>query len=516
MTKKNLKTVEDLRALSEEADRLAITGRHKDCLDLLQKGLKAAHDISEAYVPFFESEITHFRDKDFTKQLSLVQKARDIAPDDWFLMQAHGVALSFLEQHAEALQLFEKVLKAAPKDYNALRSKGVSLSQLGREVEAIQLFDMALEIEPKDYNALRNKGVSLSKLGRQKEAIQLYDEALGINPDDPETHHAFAVALFKQDKTEEAFERIAIAREKAPNDKAISSTYAYLRSFLNKGDAEKTATQQSGEERSDQATASVGGLKGLVHKVRERFKNEIEGFKLDMEETKENINRYIREESPVKKQSLFFVLRKWNSYTPIVSGADGEDSVGGGYFLRHQDIGVVIDPGYNFIDNFHKAGHRIADISHIIITHAHNDHTIDFESLMTLFHTRKKETDKQKTVRIYMSPSALMKLRSIISANCDYAEVVPVSPGQTHTLDDTLGMRTLPAYHRDVIASDYAIGVRFDVKTAEGLRRIALTSDTSLFPTTPGKDCVNPDGPEIWSRYGLEGKELDLLIPHIG
>ncbi len=59
---------------------------------------------------------------------------------------------------------------------------------------------------------------------------------------------------------------------------------------------------------------------------------------------------------------------------------------GGGYFFKIHDYGIVIDPGFNFLDNFKYAGYSFNDIDHILITHAHNDHTTDLESILTLLH----------------------------------------------------------------------------------------------------------------------------------
>jgi len=68
--------------------------------------------------------------------------------------------------------------------------------------------------------------------------------------------------------------------------------------------------------------------------------------------------------------SFLSVLRKWNSYTPIIPSEKG-DNKGGGYFLYHKGKGIVIDPGFNFIENFYQEGFKVADIDAILITHAH-------------------------------------------------------------------------------------------------------------------------------------------------
>jgi len=79
-------------------------------------------------------------------------------------------------------------------------------------------------------------------------------------------------------------------------------------------------------------------------------------------------------------------------------------SKGGGYFLRFKGKGIVIDPGFNFIDNFKGAGHSFNEIDVVMITHAHNDHTSDLESILTLLH---KYNDKQKGYEDYESEDTI-------------------------------------------------------------------------------------------------------------
>lgn len=83
----------------------------------------------------------------------------------------------------------------------------------------------------------------------------------------------------------------------------------------------------------------------------------------------------------------FTGLQRWNSLTP----AQGK-SVGGGYFIYHTDragvidLGIVIDPGFDFVRNFFRNGFSIRDIDIVLISHAHADHLWDFESIIQLLH----------------------------------------------------------------------------------------------------------------------------------
>lgn len=95
----------------------------------------------------------------------------------------------------------------------------------------------------------------------------------------------------------------------------------------------------------------------------------------------------------------FLGLQRWNSLTP----AQGY-SVGGGYFIYRTDtdgridLGIAIDPGFDFVRNLFKMGFSLKDIDVILISHAHADHIWDFESLVQLANelSKKKEKDKGK------------------------------------------------------------------------------------------------------------------------
>ena len=96
---------------------------------------------------------------------------------------------------------------------------------------------------------------------------------------------------------------------------------------------------------------------------------------------------FIRESHRINNSTepSIYTLQRWNSYTPILSTATAP-SKGGGYFISTGNMGIVFDPGFDFIQNFRSVGMNFNDIDHIFITHAHNDHTADLESLLSLLH----------------------------------------------------------------------------------------------------------------------------------
>jgi len=146
------------------------------------------------------------------------------------------------------------------------------------------------------------------------------------------------------------------------------------------------------------------------------IKNDDE-FKKDLnyiKEKEEELKKFIKEGKTKvsKNKNQLVVLRKWNSYTPVLPPKrEDYSSKGGGYFIRFDKIGIVVDPGYNFIENFLKSGFKLDDIDYIFISHAHNDHTVELEGIFSLLYKRNKEEKikKVKKVNLYMNLGAFKK-----------------------------------------------------------------------------------------------------------
>ena len=102
-------------------------------------------------------------------------------------------------------------------------------------------------------------------------------------------------------------------------------------------------------------------------------------------------------------------LRRWNSFSPNL-GSRASATVGGGYFIRVWDakkgryIGIVIDPGYNFLENLFNEGFTIADVDLVVMTHAHPDHIENFTNLLTLLRERSKRIADETDLNTLTSP----------------------------------------------------------------------------------------------------------------
>jgi len=121
--------------------------------------------------------------------------------------------------------------------------------------------------------------------------------------------------------------------------------------------------------------------------------------------------------TPYKRSLHFLGLQRWNSTSP----AQGR-SLGGGYFIYHTedygkiDLGIAVDPGFDFVRNLFHAGFSLADIDVVILSHAHVDHVRDFESMISLLLELKKRDGLQLKLHAVMTLGVYKRLEFLIES----------------------------------------------------------------------------------------------------
>lgn len=86
------------------------------------------------------------------------------------------------------------------------------------------------------------------------------------------------------------------------------------------------------------------------------------------------------------------ILKGMSSSSPYIYNKvyPSKHFTGGGIYLRFNNYGIAIDPGYGFVDNMYKYNIGIQDIDAVIITHFHIDHTNDMRIIDDLNQQFKK------------------------------------------------------------------------------------------------------------------------------
>jgi len=381
----------------------------------------------------------------FQESLKHYDRAIFLNPEYAIAYNNKGSALDTLKLYDEALRCYDRAIKLNPKIALIISNKGNSLFNLKRYDEAIKCYDQAIDLDPEYVHAHINKTNALYHLKRHEEALESYITAHDLDPDDLAILKNMAKLKEEMNRFDEALEDYGKYLKIKPDDWHVSYLHKQALDKVNKLSASSTNTKKltsssdDGILHSDKKTTKVPQRNNtkkpnqkkpeiIAQNVIDHFRAEenphanmdiSQTFKsvVPLEELLELIDKLYEDKEHVKlenrvmesnlqfkqfttsgrsaeiEQPEFYVLRRWNSYTPIV-GDDNTNSKGGGYFIHLGEHGIVIDPGFNFIENFKKHGFKFNQISKIFISHAHNDHTADLESIRTLLYIYNKDLKK--------------------------------------------------------------------------------------------------------------------------
>jgi tetratricopeptide (TPR) repeat protein len=490
-------------------------------------------------------------------------------PVAWAMVNK-GVALGNMDKPDETIRVYDAVIERfgdAPEVQlrelvaKAMVNKGVVLSQMDKPDEAIRIYDDVIErfgdapevqLREQVARAMVNKGFMLAKLEKPDEAIEALDEVIQRYDDSSDIPlHEFLISarlgkiacllILRRDE-----EALAIFKSLDRFDPTkldiwpgIESFYTYLHQRL------ILSGQLTEEGLPSEGRRAARSLKAYLDHILREFDESTRNDYFDkIKAAEKRRDVFLRDPSAfASDMSFVLVLREWNSYTPVIPGQEESDR-GGGYFIRHGGEGIVIDPGYDFIENFHNAGGKLSDVNHIIVTHAHDDHTAELEALLMLLYRRwnlkdldNKPAPKKKQVSLYLSAGVQRKFAGILSYRDEKIKrIVTLSPPSDNDMSQSVGINeyteltVLPAYHDDVITESTAVGLGFDFQLENGKRRVIFTADSGLYPPkrdNQGKKITNNKrageyaldtnaGRALFERYPDKMLGPDLLVAHMG
>lgn len=183
-------------------------------------------------------------------------------------------------------------------------------------------------------------------------------------------------------------------------------------------------------------------------------------------------------------------------------------------------IGIVVDPGPDFIENLYRTGFSLGDIDMIVVTHDHVDHLNSLESLLSLLNYRDSMLLRQGAKKV--PPPPIYGNESILKR---YKKVVRLKPDRFKPLTDIgnegllgksgfKGFRIRAMSSRDVdgighkdLSYQPSYGISFRHK--DNNLSLAITSDT---PAPPGR---TDKGRKRWTKAWKHALEADVLVAHM-
>jgi tetratricopeptide (TPR) repeat protein len=170
-----------------------------------------------------------FKQKEYFSAASALAEARKRFPQAGLLTYYHGVALSQIKQHDEAMRAFERALVEAGNSQPDLLNAdfyfdyGAAAEQAGQYVKASELFRKSIELDPgnaaRSYNYLGYMWVERSE--NLDEAGQLIRRALEMEPTNGAYIDSLGWLYFRQGKFEEALTELLRAAELLPEPDAV-------------------------------------------------------------------------------------------------------------------------------------------------------------------------------------------------------------------------------------------------------------------------------------------------------
>lgn len=158
---------------------------------------------------------------------------------------------------------------------------------------------------------------------------------------------------------------------------------------------------------------SVKSTLSLYKKKNKRLlkaKKHLEKFETN---SRNNFLEFQNSKPPAPQKNMFIVARRWSSIGPAQINIEG-----GGYIIFLEEMGIIIDPGYQFMKIFQRMNYNHRNINYVIITHDHYDHCSDLDAILD--GTRENPTP----IEIYSTPLTLeSKNQYLTTDNFRYEEV---------------------------------------------------------------------------------------------
>jgi len=190
------------------------------------------------------------------------------------------------------------------------------------------------------------------------------------------------------------------------------------------------------------------------------------------------------------------VLRRWQSFTPALSSGSEVGEKGGGYFVyktnKKGEIkeGIVVDPGFNFLENFFEEGFSIRDINAILLTHSHPDHSSDLMSIITLVHEMNK-----RGKRVFKTKWKDTKLVLFMTKGCNYKYTKQIGNESIKSFRDKIIVKNGKEYGKKDFLEEFRLSVvkalHYDqtdhdavgyiIKDKDGKKLIGFTGDTQWY-----------------------------------
>lgn len=520
-----------------------------------------------AYSTLFRGYLEWAQDK---HQTAILHFEKSIDDDEYCALSWYGMGnIHFdLELYQKATECYKKSIEIDENFAYSWYRMGNIFEEAGDYQRAKEYYNKAIEIDENFADPWHRLGNVYYKGKDFENALKYYKEGTEIDKDFVLPWIGLGNVYYEKGETENAIKcynkAIEIDESIANSWLGLGNVY-YIKKDYNKAVLAYEKSLKLFEKEKNEYWMSVSEemfeeARNRLKLKREKFDKQTDPIRRVLKKTQDSEFReksiedsildnkksslaFIEEKtvSEVSKDIYLLVLKRWNSFTPIFTDSY-YISKGGGYFLKIKGLGIVIDPGLDFIDNFQHSGHLFHEIDIVLMSHAHYDHTADLESILTLLYeyndeikksirieiAEKKELNKdkvstesiekefskrRKTIDFYMTCGVFKKFSGLFELytrnvyNIHIVEPKYRTDLKNKNKEDCFSLEVIPAKHDDVISDKYSVGFILELRDDDRDTVLIYTGDTRW------DEEIEKAYKDIFEKY----KDFErFLIAHLG
>ena len=469
----------------QNVDKMRNTHTVEEIINEIDKILEYAEKNNlNSWIKFLNGEKAYYK-KNYEESFNLTHESVMMSPDNYYMVSSLGVDYYINNYFEESIERFSTAIKLNPYFYDAYINRATAYRKIKNYREALEDANYVIKNTTDKIlvnDAKESKARTLLCMRKYDEAIIIFKEISISEPENPELLEGYAYSLECMQCYKEAIKLYKTALSLSKNLDLSEAIKIKLKNLNNIVHSQEESEVNEMQNLVSRLSADDFTDRSFIKKIDEHIKK-----------TSTIMDDYIskkhtRGEEPYFKEDCIVVLKGWSSSTPLFASGiftDASTCKGGGIYIRYRGKGIVIDPGNNFIDNFHKMGFYIEDIDYVITTHNHFDHAFDVEKIIDLDYEIYK--NKKKKIKYYFDRETYEEYhrKFDFESGKETDRVKLIVNGTKKPCNEISLMRGITLYTFPTKHSSGSIGIKMVFSSKNDKKTIGYTSDTGYFKELP-------------------------------
>lgn len=209
-------------------------GEREKAIETLGKGISKHSSHAQLY---YNRAIFYFQDKKYAEALADLDKANQLKPNDFNILNDRGSTHRMLNNLDKAVIDYKAAILINPNQAFIYNNLGSVLRQKKDFSGAILAYNNAIKNDPKDPVVYNNRGLAYFDDGKLTDALADFNKAIQLNPTYTFAYNNRAAVYLKQKKYEEAVKDC---------NEAIRLDKDYGEAYLNRGIAKEMLRDEKG------------------------------------------------------------------------------------------------------------------------------------------------------------------------------------------------------------------------------------------------------------------------------